>query len=171
MVNQAAGLVRREFTGGPGRISGGVPGTPGVALKGLWGEGGGPGTGIQSGPGPPRGLAETEKQYPEPGILGPEPGWPDDRCPNNTFGAEILGTCPGRVRQWKNAARRTQLFHKFLVRDATRSRAHESIMQLKPICTTNRLSHYSMRCLQDSLWTPHSVSILINPITKFLKTF
>ena len=41
----------------------------------------------------------------------------------------------------------------------------------KLINTTNRLSHYSMRCLQDALWTPLSVSMLINPITKFLKTF
>ena len=171
MVNRAAGLVRRQPRGGPGRISGGVPGPPGVALKGFWGEGGGPGTGSQSGPGPPRGWAEKEKRSPGPGILGSEPGWPDGRCPNSTFGAGIVDTCPGRVRQWKNVAARALLFHKFLICDATRARARESKMQLKPICTTHRLSHYSMRCLQDFLWTPLSVSILINPITKFLKTF
>ena len=55
-----------------------------------------------------------EKQYPGPGILGPEPGWPDDRCPNNTFSAEILGTCPGRVRQWKNVAGSAQMFKKII---------------------------------------------------------
>ena len=70
MVNRAAGLVRRQPRGGPGRISGGVPGPPGVALKGLWGEGGGPGTGSQSGPGPPRGLAENRKAMPWAGHPG-----------------------------------------------------------------------------------------------------
>ncbi len=41
------------LSGGRGRISGGVPGTPSVALKGFWGGVGVPGTGLQSGPGPP----------------------------------------------------------------------------------------------------------------------
>ena len=45
-----------SLSGGRGRISGGVPGTPSVALKGFWGGVGGPGTGLQSGPGPPRCL-------------------------------------------------------------------------------------------------------------------
>ena len=43
------------MTGGRGRISWGGPGTPSVALKRFWGRGGGPGTGRQSGPGPPPG--------------------------------------------------------------------------------------------------------------------
>ena len=42
------------LSGGRGRISGGVPGTPSVALKRFWGGVGVPGTGLQSGPGPPR---------------------------------------------------------------------------------------------------------------------
>ena len=49
---------RRVFSLSVGRgwISGGVPGTPSVALKGFWGRGSGPGPGLQSGPGPPLGV-------------------------------------------------------------------------------------------------------------------
>lgn len=58
---------------------------------------------------------KIEKRCPGPGILGPEPGWSADRVPTKSMsGVEIVGTCPGRVRQWKNVAGSAQMFKKII---------------------------------------------------------